>query len=391
MKKKIYFDNASTTKIDKKVIKEMFTYIKKKYGNYSSNNYFGLRVKDIVNNIRIKISKILNCNKNEIIFTSGATEANNLAIKGYAFSNEKKKNFITFNIEHKSVLNVYKKIENFGHRIFYLEANKKGIYSTKKIKEYIYKYKIDMISILWVNNEIGVIQNIKKIGDICNKRNVIFHVDGTQALGKIKVDLLKYKIDLFSASAHKIYGPQGVGFLYKRENIKIVSEIQGGGQEMNLRSGTLAIHQIIGLGKAIELANRDLIKNNKRIKRISKYLVKELLGIEDTRINGSLKYRVPHNINISFGSIEGESLMLKMRNICLSSGSACNSSSLEPSYVLKNINVPTYMIHNSIRITLGKYNSIKEAKYFIKKIKKAVKELRNISPLWEIYKNSLKK
>ncbi|WDI79383.1 aminotransferase class V-fold PLP-dependent enzyme [Candidatus Vidania fulgoroideae] len=389
MNKKIYFDNASTTKIDKRVLKKMFYYLNNNYGNYSSNNYIGLKIKKKIDKIKIKISKLLNCKKKEIIFTSGATEANNLAIKGFAFSNEKKKNFLTFNIEHKSVLNTYKKIESFGHKVFYLKAEKNGIYNVKKIKNKIKNIKIDMISILWVNNEIGVIQNVKKIGKICKNNKILLHIDGTQALGKINIDLLKNNIDFFTASAHKIHGPQGIGFLYKKKKIKMCSEIQGGGQEMNLRSGTLATHQIIGLGKAIEISIREIKKNNKKIKKISKFLVKNLIKIEDTKINGSLKNRIPHNINISFGSVEGESLMLKMNNISLSSGSACNSSSLEPSYVLKNIGVPIYRIHNSIRISLGKYNSIKEAKYFINKIKKSLKELRKISPLWDMYKNGI--
>ncbi|WDI79237.1 aminotransferase class V-fold PLP-dependent enzyme [Candidatus Vidania fulgoroideae] len=390
MNKKIYFDNASTTKIDKKVLKKMFYYLNNNYGNYSSNNYNGLKVKKKIDKIKQKISKLLKCKKKEIIFTSGATEANNLAIKGFAFSNEKKKNFLTFNIEHKSVLNTYKKIEGFGHKVFYLEAKKNGIYNLKKMQEKIKKKKIDMISILWVNNEIGVIQDIKKIGKICKDNNVLLHIDGTQALGKIKINISEYNIDFFSASAHKIHGPQGIGFLYKNQKIKICSEIQGGGQEMNIRSGTLATHQIIGLGKAIEISIKEIKKNNKKISKISKFLIKNLIKIEDVKINGSIKKRIPHNINISFGSVEGESLMLKMNNISLSSGSACNSSSLEPSYVLKNIGVPTYMIHNSIRISLGKYNSMREAKYFIKKVKKSLKELRKISPLWDMYKKGIK-
>ncbi|MGX7588981.1 cysteine desulfurase family protein [Candidatus Vidania fulgoroideorum] len=385
--KKIYFDNAATTKIDKSVLKKMFYYLKNNYGNYSSKNFFGMKAKKKVKEVRYKVSKILGCEPEEIIFTSGSTEANNLAIKGYVFSNEKKKTCLTFNIEHKSVLNSYKRVEKFGHEVIYLKPKKNGLYSIKKIKKIIKEKKINIISISWVNNEIGTIQKIKKIGKICKKNKIIFHVDATQAFGKIYTNIRN--INLLTLSSHKIHGPQGIGLLYKDKEINLSSEIQGGDQEMNLRAGTQAIHQILGFGEAIDIAYKEINKNNKRIKKISKYILKELLKIEDVIINGSIKNRIPHNINISFGSIEGESLMMKMKNFSFSSGSACNSSKLEPSYVLTNIKVPKHMIHNSIRITIGKFNTIKEAKLLVKKINKSVKSLRNISPLWEMYKKGI--
>ncbi|MGX7576574.1 cysteine desulfurase family protein [Candidatus Vidania fulgoroideorum] len=386
----IYFDNASSTKIDKAVFKKMFNFLENNFGNGGSLDHkVGVNISNIIEKKRFSISKILKCEPEEVIFTSSATEANNLAIKGMAFYDSLKKTFLTLKTEHKSVINVYKRIEEFGHKVIYLDVDNKGICSYKEIKKNIIENKVNMISIMMVNNEIGVIQNIKKIGKLCKKMKIVFHVDCTQAFGKIPINIRKNNINLLSISAHKIYGPQGIGLLYKNKKINLYSEIQGGDQEMGLRSGTLPSHQIVGLCEAMKLAHRDLIINNKKISKISNFIKEKIFKIKNVILNGSENKRIPHNLNFSFEAVEGESLMMKMKNFALSSGSACNSLNLEPSYVLNCIKTPKHLIHNSIRITIGKYNNIKEAKLLTNNIKKSINYLRKISPLWDMKKRKI--
>lgn len=386
MKKIIYFDNASTTKVDSRVRKKINKYLKI-YGNFSSNHNYGFFVRKKINKFRKKISFFLNCKNNEIIFTSGSTESNNLAVKGYVFSNNKIKNLLTLKTEHKSVINSFKKVEKFGHKIYFFKVKNDGLLDLKKFKKFVLDKKIDFVSIMWVNNEIGVIQEIKKICRFCKSKKIIFHVDASQAFGKIVINLKEINVDMLSISAHKNHGPKGIGILYIRNGLLINSEIEGGGQEKSIRSGTIPTHQIAGIYETFRISSKDFKKNNRKIKVIFDFIIKNLNKIENIRINGSLKNRVNNNINVSFGCVEGEAIMMKMSKFALSSGSACNSENLEPSYVLKAINVPLDMIHNSIRITIGKFNKIKEAKLLIKYFKRSIYSLRKISPLWKMYKN----
>jgi len=340
-----------------------------------------------INKFRKKIAFFLNCKHDEIIFTSGSTESNNLAVKGYVFSNNKIKILLTLKTEHKSVINSFKKVEKFGHKVYFFEVKNDGLLDLTKFKKFVLYKKINFVSIMWVNNEIGVIQEIKKICSFCKSKKIIFHVDASQAFGKINIDLKEVNVDMLSISAHKNYGPKGIGILYIRKGLLINSEIEGGGQEKSIRSGTIPTHQIAGIYETFRISRKEFKKNNIKTKIIFDFIIKGLNKIENIRINGSLKKRVFNNINVSFGCVEGESIMMKMSKFALSSGSACNSENLEPSYVLKAINVPLDMIHNSIRITIGKFNNLKEAKLLIKCFKKSISSLRKISPLWEMYKN----
>ncbi|HRT03344.1 MAG TPA: cysteine desulfurase family protein [Candidatus Diapherotrites archaeon] len=383
MKKEIYLDNAATTPVSKEVLKEMLPYFTKKYGNPSSFHTKGLEAKNAITNARQKISKILNCEQQEIIFTSGGSEANNLAIFGFLkkYAN-KGKHIITTKIEHHSVLEGFQYLEKHGFEVTYLNVNKKGIIDINDFQKAIKKNTI-FASIIYANNEIGVIQDIPKIAKICKQHNIVLHTDACQATTYLSVDVKKLGVDLMTINGSKIYAPKGIGLLYKNKNIEIEPIIYGGGQEQGLRSGTENVPGIIGLAKALEIAERDREKNIKHTKELSNYFITEILKIPNTILNGDRKKRLPNNINISFLNIEGESFLLKLNkyNIYASTGSACSSYSLEPSHVIMALYNNPEIAHSSIRFSLGVDNTLEEIKYTIKIINKIVKELRSISAM----------
>lgn len=394
MKKPIYLDYSSTTPVEEKVVQKMNEYmtIKGNFGNASSRSHsFGWQAEEAVDIARNKIAELINCNSNEIIFTSGATESNNLALKGTAnFYKEKGNHIITSQIEHKSVLDTCRQLESEGFTVTYVKPNKYGLIDPKKIEKKINKKTI-IISIMHVNNEIGTIQNIQEISSICKKKNIIFHVDAAQSIGKIKIDTKKIKINLMSLSAHKVYGPKGIGSLYicKDPKIRIKPQQHGGGHENGIRSGTLPVHQIVGMGEAYRLAKKKIETENKKIKYLKNKLWKGIKNIEEIYLNGDFKNTIPHILNVSFNFVEGESLIMSLKDLAVSSGSACTSATLEPSYVLKSIGVNDELAHSSIRFSIGRFTTEDEINYTIKLIHDSVKKLRNISPLWEMYKEGI--
>lgn len=394
MKIPIYLDYAATTPIDKKVLEKMTKYmtIEGDFGNAASRSHsFGWRAEEAVDIARNQIADLINSDSREIIFTSGATESNNLALKGIAkFYKKKGKHIITSKIEHKSVLDTCRQLEKEGYDLTYISTTKEGLINIEEIKKNICEKTI-LISIMHVNNEIGSIQNIKKIGKICKKENIIFHVDAAQSIGKIPINLKKTNINLMSLSAHKIYGPKGVGALYIRRIPKIRLEAQqhGGGHEKGMRSGTLPVHQIVGMGEAYKIAKINIEKEYKKIKKLRDTLWNGIKNIEEIYLNGKLENNIPHILNVSFNYVEGESLMMALKNLAVSSGSACTSATLEPSYVLKSIGLNNELAHSSIRFSIGKFTTEEEIEYTIKLIHKSIKKLRNLSPLWEMYKDGI--
>jgi len=377
--KKIYLDNNSTTQIDPQVLEVMLPYFNEKFGNPSSQSHaFGWEARAAIDIAREQIANFINSEIDEIIFTSGATESNNLAINGFLDSiKSKKPNIITSSIEHKAVLDVCKKIEKSGKNIIYIKPNHDGIIDIKKIKDAINE-DTELVSIMHANNEIGTIQPIQEIGTLCNKNNIIFHVDAAQSLGKIKVNVKDMKVDMLSISSHKIYGPKGVGALYiknKKSKIKLNPMIIGGGQENNLRSGTLPTPLIVGFGKACEIASNKINIDNKRIKQLSNKLLKSiLLEYPDTKLNGSKKNRIPGNINFSFPFLKGMSIINSMPQIAVSSGSACTSSSPLPSYILNEIGINRMNSNTSIRIGIGRFNTDKDIEIAIESIINAIRK-----------------
>lgn len=394
MKTPIYLDYSSTTPIEEKVVKKMNKYmtIHGNFGNSSSRSHsFGWKAEEAVDIARNEIAKVINASPNEIIFTSGATESNNLALKGVAkFYKEKGNHIITSQIEHKSILDTCRQLESEGFRVTYIKPKKNGLISTKLIEEKINKKTI-IVSIMHVNNEIGSIQNIKKIGYICRKKNVIFHVDAAQSIGKIKIDVKKDKINLMSLSAHKVYGPKGIGSLYICTNpkIRIQAQQHGGGHEKGMRSGTLPVHQIVGMGESYKIARKKIKEEYIKIKYLKNKLWDGIKNIEEIYLNGNFENTIPHILNVSFNFIEGESLIMSLKDLAVSSGSACTSATLEPSYVLKSIGINSELAHSSIRFSLGRFTTEKEIDHTIKLIHNSVKKLRNISPLWEMYKEGI--
>ena len=374
----IYLDNASTTKVDKEVVKAILPYFDKKYGNASSLHDLGQEAKKALEDSRKKLADFLKVNVSEIIFTSSGTESDNLAIKGVAFA-KGKGHIITSKIEHPAVLETCTYLEKKGFKISYLDVDKEGIIKLDQLNKLINKDTI-LVSIMHANNEIGTIQPIKKISEICKQNNVLFHSDMVQSFGKIPIDF--NLVDLASISAHKIYGPKGIGALYVRKGTKLEPIIHGGGHEFGLRSSTENIALIVGFVKAAELVLKDK-KENKRQEKLRDYLIKELLKIKGTRLNGSKKNRLPNNVNVSFDFVEGESLVFKLnfKGISVSTGSACSSKKLEASHVLLATGLKPEQAHGSLRITLGKFNKEKDIKYLLKVLPDIVKDLRKISPL----------
>lgn len=382
----IYLDNNATTKTDEEVVKAMMPYLLDNYGNPSSIYKIGRENKKVVEDSREKIAKILNCEPNEIYFTSGGSESDNTAIRGIAYSYKNKGNhIITSKIEHPAVLETCKQLEKEGFEVSYIGTDENGIVDLEELKKEI-KQATTLITIMFANNEIGTLQPIKEIGEIAKKNNIIFHTDGVQAVGSVLIDVKELNIDSLSLSAHKFYGPKGIGVLYVRKGIKFEKFVNGGHQERNKRAGTENVSGIVGLAKAIELAYQNLEENNKKIKELRDYYVEQVKEkIPYIKINGDMEKRLPGNSNISFRFIEGEGLLLNLdlKGICASSGSACTSGSLDPSHVLLAIRLPHEIAHGSLRISIGKYNTKEEIDYLVENLVEIVGRLREMSPLWE--------
>ena len=384
--KTVYFDNSATTKTDEEVVKAMLPYITENYGNASSIYRIGRDNRKAVEEAREKVAKVLGCEPTEIYFTAGGSESDNTAIKGIAHSYKQKGNhIITSKIEHPAVLETCKQLEKEGFEISYISVDENGIVNLEELKKAIKPTTI-LISVMFANNEIGTIEPIKEIGEIAKEHQIIFHTDAVQAIGNININVKELGIDSLSLSAHKFYGPKGVGALYVKKGVKFDKLIDGGHQEMNKRAGTENVAGIVGLGKAIELAYENLEEHNKKIKELRDYYVEQVKQkIPYIKINGDMKKRLPGNSNISFRFIEGEGLLLNLdlKGICASSGSACTSGSLDPSHVLLAIGLPHEIAHGSLRISIGKYNTKEEVDYLIESLVEIVNRLREMSPLWE--------
>ena len=392
--KPLYFDYASTTPVDTRVVDKMkdCLSIDGSFGNPGSRSHaFGWQAEELVEEARINVSNLLNCDPREIIWTSGATESDNLAIKGAAnFYKEKGKHIITSKIEHKAVLDTCRQLESEGFEITYLDPDENGAISIKTIEDNIRK-DTTLVSLMHINNEIGVINDIDKIGDLCRENGVIFHVDAAQSAGKINIDLSSLKVDLMSFSAHKIYGPKGIGALYvrRRPRIRLQPLFHGGGQERGIRAGTLPTHQIVGMGEAFKIAMNEMTKDHEKISSHRDTLWEGLNDMEEIYVNGSVDTGYPGIFNLSFNYVEGESLIMALKNIAVSSGSACTSASLEPSYVLRAIGRPDELAHSSIRFSFGRFTTKDEVDSTVELVKDSVSQLREISPLWEMYQDGV--
>jgi cysteine desulfurase len=392
MKLPIYLDYSSTCPIDKRVMTKMMDCMKSYFGNPSSRSHsYGWQAEEMIDIAREQIATLINADYREIVFTSGATESNNLAIKGAAhFYGKTKKHIITSQIEHKAVLDTCRQLERENYEVTYIKPEKNGLINLKKLKEHIRNDTI-LVSIMHVNNEIGTIQDIAAIGNVCRSKKIILHVDAAQSIGKLPIDVHDMKIDLLSISAHKIYGPKGIGALYicRKPRVRLEAQIHGGGHERGFRSGTLATHQIVGLGEACKIAKEEMQHDFNHAKKLNKLLLDGLKDLEAITINGDLKQRLPYNLNISFAFIEGESLLMSLKDIAVSSGSACTSVSLEPSYVLRALGLEDELAHSSIRFSFGRYTTKEEINYAADKMIVAVKRLREMSPLYEMVKEGV--
>src|SRR5436309_11555913 len=390
----IYMDNHATTPMDPRVLEEMLPFFTDKFGNSASRNHsFGWAAEEGVETSRERIAKLIGATTKEIIFTSGATESDNLAIKGVAeMYREKGNHIITAVTEHKAVLDTCKRLEKYGYRVTYLPVQKDGLVDLDELKRAM-DDKTILVTIMAANNEIGVVQPIAEIGKMCRERGIIFHTDATQAVGKIPIDVNKQYIDLMSISGHKMYGPKGVGALYvrrKNPRVQISAIIDGGGHERGMRSGTLNVPGIVGLGKACDIASTDMAQEASRLGGLRNRLKDKIMGqLDEVYVNGSMEHRLPGNLNISFLYVEGESLLMGINDIAVSSGSACTSATLEPSYVLKALGLGDDLAHSSIRFGLGRFNTEAEVDYVAGRITETVKRLRELSPLYEMVKEGI--
>ena len=390
----VYFDNHATTQVDPRVVDAMLPYFTDKFGNAASRNHeFGWKAEEAVENARGQIAKLINATPKEIVFTSGATESTNLAIKGVAeMYREKGNHIITQVTEHKATLDTCKRLEKYGYEVTYLPVEKDGRINLDDLRRAITPKTI-LISIMYANNEIGVVQPIAEIGKIAKEKGVFFHVDAVQAVGKIPVDVQKDGIDLMSISGHKIYGPKGVGALYvrrKNPRVQLAAIIDGGGHERGMRSGTLNVPGIVGLGKACELCQQEMATESGKMSSLRDRLKESIMSrLDETFINGSMDHRLPNNINISFAYVEGESLLMGINDVAVSSGSACTSATLEPSYVLKALGVGEDLAHTSIRFGLGRFNTQEEVDYVADRVVETVSRLRELSPLYEMAKEGV--
>jgi len=394
VKTPIYLDYSATTPVDPRVAERMCTYLtpQGQFGNPASRSHvFGWQADEAVEEARRNVAALVNADPREIIWTSGATESDNLAIKGAAhFYKKNGKHIVTVKTEHKAVLDSCRQLEREGYEVTYLEPESSGLLDLEKFKQALRDDTV-LVSVMHVNNEIGVIQDIEAIGELCRERKIIFHVDAAQSAGKVPIDLQALKVDLMSFSAHKIYGPKGIGVLYVRRKprVRLEAQMHGGGHERGLRSGTLATHQIVGMGEAFRLAREEMVADNQRILALRNRLVDGFNDIEEVYINGDLDHRVAGNLNISFNYVEGESLIMALKDLAVSSGSACTSSSLEPSYVLRALGRNDELAHSSIRFTIGRFTTEEEIDYTIDLVKSKIGKLRDLSPLWDMYKDGI--
>jgi cysteine desulfurase len=392
MKFPIYLDYSATTPVDPRVAKRMATYLTEEYGNPASRSHaYGWAAEKAVEDAREQVASLIGADAKEIVWTSGATESINLALKGAAhFYQSKGKHIVTMSIEHKATLDTCRELERQGFTVTYLDPEPDGLLDLAKFQAALRPDTV-LVSVMYVNNEIGVIQDIPAIGEICRSKGIIFHVDAAQATGKVAIDLTKLKIDLMSMSAHKTYGPKGVGALYVRRKprVRLEAQMHGGGHERGFRSGTLPTHQIVGIGEAFRIAREEMAAENERIRMLRDKLLAGLSAMEEVYVNGDLEARVPHNLNMSFNYVEGESLIMAIKEIAVSSGSACTSASLEPSYVLRALGRSDELAHSSIRFTIGRFTTAEEVDYAIELIRGKIAKLRDLSPLWEMYKDGV--
>jgi cysteine desulfurase len=392
MKKPIYLDYSATTPVDPRVAAKMIPYLTEQFGNPASRSHaFGWETEKAVEEARAEVAKLVNCDPKEIVWTSGATESINLALKGAAhFYKGKGKHLVSVKTEHKATLDTLRELERDGFEVTYLDVRDDGLLDLGRLEAALRPDTI-LVSVMHVNNEIGVIQDIPAIGELCRGRGILFHVDAAQATGKIAVDLGALKVDLMSFSAHKTYGPKGVGALFVRRKprVRIEAQMHGGGHERGMRSGTLPTHQIVGMGEAFRLARLEMAADNERIRMLRDRLLKGLSEIEEIYVNGDMEHRVPHNLNVSFNYVEGESLIMAIKDVAVSSGSACTSASLEPSYVLRALGRSDELAHSSIRFTVGRFTTEEEIDYTVGLLKQKISKLRELSPLWEMYQEGV--
>ena len=392
MKFPIYLDYSATTPVDPRVAQKMIPYLTEHFGNPASRSHaYGWDAEKAVEEAREQVAALINADPREIVWTSGATEGNNLAIKGAAnFYKSKGRHIITVKTEHKAVLDTVRELERQGFSATYLDPAPDGLISLEQLQAAIRPDTV-LVSVMMVNNEIGVIQPVAEIGEMCRAKGIVFHCDAVQASGKLEIDTQKLKVDLLTVTAHKVYGPKGIGALYVRRKprVRIEAQIHGGGHERGLRSGTLATHQIVGMGEAFRIAALEMAADNERIRALRERLWNGLRDLEEIYVNGDLERRIPHNLNVSFNFVEGESLIMAIKEIAVSSGSACTSASLEPSYVLRALGRSDELAHSSIRFTIGKYTTVEEIDFAVDLLRRKIGKLRDLSPLWEMYKEGV--
>jgi len=388
----IYMDYSATTPVDPRVAEAMIPYLTEKFGNPASRSHaYGWAADEAVELARAQVAALVNADPKEIVWTSGATESNNLALKGAAhFYSGKGKHIVTMMTEHKAVLDTVRELERQGFSATYLNPEADGLLDLEKLKAALRPDTI-IVSVMHVNNEIGVVQDIAAIGEICRDKGILFHVDAAQATGKVPIDLQKLKVDMMSFSAHKTYGPKGIGALYVRRKprVRIEAQMHGGGHERGMRSGTLATHQIVGMGEAFRIAQEEMATENERVRMLRDRLWQGLSDMEEVHLNGDMEQRVPHNLNVSFNYVEGESMIMAVKDIAVSSGSACTSASLEPSYVLRALGRSDELAHSSIRFSVGRFTTEEEVDYVVALMKDKIGKLRELSPLWEMYKDGV--
>src|SRR5471032_2551292 len=388
----IYMDYGATTPVDPRVVDSMIPWLREHFGNPSSRSHaWGWEAEEAVERARGQVAALIGADSREIVWTSGATESNNLDIKGAAnFYSTRGKHLITVKTEHKAVLDVMRELERQGFEVTYLDVEANGLLDFEKFKEAIRPDTI-LASVMFVNNEIGVIQDIPALGALCRERGIIFHVDAAQATGKVDIDLATLPVDLMSLASHKTYGPKGIGALYVRRKprVRIEAQMHGGGHERGMRSGTLPTHQIVDMGEAFRIAQEEMGTESERIRMLRDRLLKGLLDIEETYVNGDIEQRVPHNLNVSFNFVEGESLIMAIKDIAVSSGSACTSASLEPSYVLRSLGRSDELAHSSIRFTIGRFSTEEDIDFAVNLLKLKVHKLRELSPLWDMFKDGI--
>ena len=392
MKLPIYLDYSATTPVDPRVAQAMIPWLTEHFGNPASRSHaYGWEAEEAVEKARASVAALVNCDPREIVWTSGATESINLAIKGAAhFYKDKGRHLVTVRTEHKATLDTVRELEREGFEATYLDVDADGLVPPAAFEAALRPDTI-VVSVMLVNNEIGVVQDIPAMGEVCRKRGIVFHVDAAQATGKMPIDLGSLKVDLMSFSAHKTYGPKGVGALFVRRKprVRIEAQMHGGGHERGMRSGTLPTHQIVGMGEAFRIAKEEMAAEGERIRMLRDRLWKGLSAIEEVYVNGDMDRRVPHNLNVSFNFVEGESLIMAIKDVAVSSGSACTSASLEPSYVLRALGRSDELAHSSIRFTVGRFTTVEEIDYAVDLIRRKIAKLRELSPLWEMHQEGV--